>query len=270
MSFELTLTSCRIGDIPRPATVDDDENEDEDEYEDEEEESPYAGISMSDEEKQAVLDLLRDAWTRARDGWTRFRLETPDGPVSILAAGLSEPLKFPMFKVRPRALTGRIVDLVFALMREGNLYLRFGQDLSAGVVLSEHQRRRLTGHIRILEVCTTPAELLHYLEEKRDARLQVDPNAFKESWNDLADDAQAACQTLVRDRKAGEEKFQRLIEKDPGNGYFYLARGRAYESLGETSLAAADYQSAVNLLHEGDLFQVDALRALARVTESGT
>jgi tetratricopeptide (TPR) repeat protein len=175
-----------------------------------------------------------------------------------------------MFKVRPRALTGRIVDLVFALMRDGNLYLRFGQDLSTGVVLSEHQRRRLTGHVRILEVCTTPAELLHYLEEKRDARLQVDPDAFNESWNDFADDAQAAGRTLVRDRKAGEEKFQRLIEKDPGNGYLYLARGRAYEWLGETSLAAADYQSALNLLHEGDLFQADALRALARVTESRT
>ena len=66
MSFELTLTSCRIGDIPRPATVDDDENEDE--YEDEDEESPYAGISMSVEEKQAVLDLIRDACTRAQDG----------------------------------------------------------------------------------------------------------------------------------------------------------------------------------------------------------
>jgi hypothetical protein len=48
--------------------VDDDENEDEDEYEDEEEESPYAGISMSVEEKQAVLDLIRDACTRAQDG----------------------------------------------------------------------------------------------------------------------------------------------------------------------------------------------------------
>ena len=95
MSFELTLTSCRIGDIPRPATVDDDENEDEDEYEDEEEESPYAGVSMSDEEQQAVLDLLRDAWTRAQEGWTRFRLETPDGPVSIQAAGLSQPRRFP-------------------------------------------------------------------------------------------------------------------------------------------------------------------------------
>ena len=46
-------------------------------------------------------------------------------------------------------------------MRDGNLYLRFDQDLSAGVVLSEHQRRRLTGHIQILEVCTTAAELLH-------------------------------------------------------------------------------------------------------------
>ena len=269
MSFELTLTSCRIGDIPRPATVDDDENEDE--YEDEDEESPYAGISMSDEEKQAVLDLLRDAWTRARDGWTRFRLETPDGPVSILAAGLSEPLKFPMFKVRPRALTGRIVDLVFALMRDGNLYLRFDQDLSAGVVLSEHQRRRLTGHIRILEVCTTPAELLHYLEEKRDARLRVDLDAFNESWNDLTDDAEAAGRSLVRDRKDGEEKFQQLIEKNPGNGFVYLARGRASEALDETSLAAADYQSAVNLLHGGaDLFHEAALRALARVTESRT
>jgi hypothetical protein len=32
MSLELTLTSCRIGDIPRPATVDDDDNEGEDEY----------------------------------------------------------------------------------------------------------------------------------------------------------------------------------------------------------------------------------------------
>jgi hypothetical protein len=270
MSFELTLTSCRIGDVPRPATVDDNENEDEGEYEDEEEESPYAGISMSDEEKQAVLDLLRDAWTRAQDGWTRFRLETPDGPVSVQAAGLSEPLKFPMIKVRPRALTERIVDFVFALMRDANMYLRFDQDPSAGVVLSEQQRRRLTGHIRILEVCNTPAELLHYLEEKRDARLRFDPDAFNESWNDLADDAEAAGRTLVRDRKVGEEMFQRLIEKDPGNGFFYFARGRAYESLGETSLAAADYRSAVNLLHEGDLFQVAALRALARVTESRT
>jgi hypothetical protein len=32
MSFELTLTSCRIGEIPRFATVDDNKNEDEDEY----------------------------------------------------------------------------------------------------------------------------------------------------------------------------------------------------------------------------------------------
>ena len=72
MSFELTLTSCRIGDTPRPATVDDDENKDEDEYEDEEEESPNAGISMSDEEKQAVLDLIVE-YVRQRGGTVEKR-----------------------------------------------------------------------------------------------------------------------------------------------------------------------------------------------------
>jgi hypothetical protein len=227
MSFVLTLTSCRIRDIAKPAAIDDDENEkeekddhenDEGEPEDDEEESPYAGVSMSDEEKEAVLHLLRDAWSRhGDDGWSWFRLETPDGPVTIQAAGLSLPQKFPMLKVKPRALTARVADLLFDLMRDGNLYLRFDRDLSTAVLVSEDQRRHLTGHIRILEVCATPEELLHYLEGKRDARLCVDPDAFNESWEDLAEDAEAASRILVRDRRAGEMEFQRLMARQPSN-----------------------------------------------------
>jgi tetratricopeptide (TPR) repeat protein len=259
MSIRLTLNSCRIGDVAKPVETSED-------YEDED--SFYESVSMTETEKNAVFQLLRDAWSHhdEESGFSRYRLETPDGPVTIRATGLRPPDKFPHVKVALRSLTARTVGLVFALMRDGNLFMLPEFDQGNRVTVSEEQRRYVAEHIPIAQVCSTPEELQRYLSERMEDRRRVKPNAFKDNWADLADDAEAAGRILLQDRAAGEQEFQRLFAVDPENGMLYLIRGRAYETLGERALAAAEYRKALEFFPEGDLFRDRVLRALARVT----
>jgi Flp pilus assembly protein TadD len=95
---------------------------------------------------------------------------------------------------------------------------------------------------------------------------RVKPNAFRDNWEDLADDAEATGRILLRDRAAGEREFQRLLADHPEDGTLYLIRGRAYEAIGEKAQASADYHRALVLFPEGDLFRDTVLRALGRMT----
>jgi hypothetical protein len=258
MSIRLTLVSCRIGDVAKPVETSDD-------YDDED--SPYKSVTMSDTEKDAVFQLLRDAWSKhdEESGFSRFRLESPDGPVTIRATGLRGPHKFPHFKVILRSLTARTIGFVFALMRDGNLLMfpAFGQPTR--VTVSEEQRRYVAEHLPIAQVCSTPEELKRYLAERMETYRRVKPNAFQDNWEDLADDAEAAGRILLRNRAAGEQELQRLLADHSEDGRLYLIRGRAYEALGEKGHAAADFRKALEFCPEGDLFRDAALRALARV-----
>jgi tetratricopeptide (TPR) repeat protein len=66
-------------------------------------------------------------------------------------------------------------------------------------------------------------------------------------WRDLMAEAEAARQTMMRDRAAGEAKFDRLIEAHPNDGMLYFKRGEGYEALREGELAVSDYHRAESL-----------------------
>jgi tetratricopeptide (TPR) repeat protein len=259
MSIRLTLVSCHIGDVAKPEETSDD-------YDDED--SPYKSVSMTDAEKEAVFELLRDAWSQhdEKSGFSRFRLETPDGPVTIRATGLRWSNKPPHVKLTLRSLTARTAGLVFLLMRDGNLVMFPAFDQQNRVTVSEQQRRHVAEHLPIAKVCSTPDELQRFLAERMETCRRLKPNAFRDNWEDLADDAEAAGRILLRDRAAGEQEFQRILADDPENGTLYLIRGRVYETLGERAPAADDYRKALEFFPEGDLFRDRVLRALARVT----
>jgi hypothetical protein len=57
-----------------------------------------------------------------------------------------------------------------------------------------------------------------------------------------------ANQQLVQSPTKGEEAFQKLMGKFPGDGMLYYSRGEGYESLGLWDAAIADFREAERLL----------------------
>ncbi len=62
--------------------------------------------------------------------------------------------------------------------------------------------------------------------------------------NDITPRAAMAGRALIEDRSVGEAAFTALMLEYPGDGMVLLERGKAYEAIGETDLAMADYLSA--------------------------
>ena len=62
--------------------------------------------------------------------------------------------------------------------------------------------------------------------------------------NDITPRAALAARTMIQDRATGEAAFDALMVEFPGDGMVLLERGKAYEAIGETDLALADYLNA--------------------------
>jgi hypothetical protein len=246
------LHSCNIGDreVPIPAPDDDD--------------GPLSATAiLTETEKQAVRELVGGGPVR---GDSYYRVETPDGPVIFIAKGLPGPAPCSHFSVKLRSLSAGPVEFLFGLIRAGNMFMVPTFDQWNPVTVSEGQKQRIAGHMPEARVCPSPVDLQHYLAGKVEARQLVQPDWFRDGWEEMMDDAAAAGQTMLNDRAAGELEFQRLSAAYPDEGGLYFTRGRAYEAIGETGLAAADYRKAVELLPVNDLLTESVHRALSRVT----
>lgn len=77
-------------------------------------------------------------------------------------------------------------------------------------------------------------------------------------WRNVMAKAEQAKRLLTVDRRAGDEAFAAMLKEFPGDGMVYLKRGEAYEAVGETSLAASDYERAAGL------FPMEKWKAIAR------
>jgi hypothetical protein len=253
MGISLMLHSVRLGSRRRA-----DEDEDDEEY------SPDPAEALTESEKQAVRALLGGARPMRR---TFYRVETPDGPVTLQAPGLQGPETCHYIRLRMRSVAPGTMTLLFELMRAGNLFMvtNFAQrDL---VAVSEEQAQAMAGRLpEPPRVCPSPADLQGWLAEKVEACRRVRPERFEYDENDLMEDADAAALTLLADRAAGEREFERLLTAHPDDGSLYFVRGRAYEALGEKGLAADNYRKADELLPPGeDLVRAAARKGLARV-----
>jgi hypothetical protein len=201
---------------------------------------------------------------------SRIRVETPDGRVIVFAQRQLATTHWAHFEVILRSLAMEPVEFVFELMRAGNLHmlLDFGSTY-ATVAISKEQKERIEAHLTEIDVFGAPADLQRYLTEKVEARQRVRPDAFEETWMEVMDDAEDAGRTMKRDRATGEREFISLLavnSDNPDKPCIYAVRGKAYAAIGEERLAAADYRTAIQLLHPEDLL-VDGVRhALSRVT----
>jgi hypothetical protein len=265
MHIKVMLQTSHIGDVKRPTSAPDQDDDDDGP-------SPYATAVLTDMEENAVRALLGKALPASRrsDGRnSRFRLETPGGRVTVLATRQLTTTNWSHFQVILRSLAIGPVELVFELMRAGNLHmcLRFGE--TRFVAISEEQKQHIAEHVPEVQVCSAPAGLQRYLTAKVEAWQRVRPDWFKETWMELMDDADDAGRTMLRDRAAGEREFNGLLAANadnPDKPRIYVVRGRAYEAIGEKGLAADDYRTAIGMLHPEDLMIDGVRRDLSRVT----
>ncbi len=177
MHIKLMLQTSHIGDVEKPTSAADQDDDDDGP-------SPYAAAVLTDSEEQAVRALLGQALpaSRGSDGRnSRFRVETSDGRVTVLAMRQLITTNWSHFQVILRSLALGPVELVFELMRAGNLHmlLRFGQTCT--VTISEEQKQRIAAHVPEVQVCPAPADLQRYLTEKVEAWQRVRPDWFKET-----------------------------------------------------------------------------------------
>lgn len=63
-------------------------------------------------------------------------------------------------------------------------------------------------------------------------------------WQKAMAEARAAKMLLLKDRTAGEKRFQEILERHGGDGMIYFIRGEGYESLAENQAALNDYRLA--------------------------
>src|SRR5579875_3610955 len=63
-------------------------------------------------------------------------------------------------------------------------------------------------------------------------------------WQKVMAEARAAKMLLLKDRTAGEKRFQEILERHGEDGMIYFIRGEGYESLAEYQAALNDYRLA--------------------------
>jgi hypothetical protein len=264
MHIKLMLQTSHICDVEKPIPTPDQDDDDDP--------SPYAAAVLTDPEEKAARALLGQALPapRGSDGRkSRYRVETAGCRVTVFAMRQLITTNWSHIQVILRSLAMGPVELVFELMRVGNLHmlLSFGQTCT--VTISEEQKQRIAEHVPEVQVCSAPADLQRYLTEKVEAWQRIRPDWFQETWMELQDDADDARRTMQSDRAAGEREFNGLLAANadnPDKPRIYVVRGQAYEAIGEKNLAANDYRKAMELLHPEDLM-IDGLRhALSRVT----
>jgi hypothetical protein len=265
MHIKVMLQTSHIGNVEKPTSAPDQDDDDDGP-------SPYAAAVLTDAEEERVRALLGKALpaSRGSDGRnSRFRVETPGGRVTVLAMRQLTTTNWSHFQVILRSLAMEPVELVFELMRAGNLHLLVSFGPTSTVTISEEQKQHIAEHVPEIQVCSAPADLQRYLTDKVERWQRVRPDWFNETWMELMDDADDAGRTMRKDRAAGEREFNRLLvanADNPDRPRIYVVRGRAYEAIGEKGLAAADYRIAIGLLHPEDLMIDGVRRALSRVT----
>jgi hypothetical protein len=291
MHIKLMLQTSHVGDVEKPTTVSDDARctcglhagigrdveipttvSDDDDSDDEDDASPYAAAILTEAEEKAVRALLGQPLPAPRDSDgrnSRFRVETADGWITVSAMRGNTAANWSHFQVILRSLAMGPVELVFELMRAGNLHLVLSFGPTCTVTISEEQKHHVAEHVLPdVQVCLTPADLQRYLTEKVEVWQRVRPEWFSETTTDLMDDAGDAGRTMQKNRAAGEREFTDLLEAktdNPDKPYIYVVRGQAYEAIGEKGLAADDYRTAERLLHPEDLMIGAVRRALPRV-----
>lgn len=82
---------------------------------------------------------------------------------------------------------------------------------------------------------------------ERDHR-PVSVESARKRWPSAIRDAETAKAALLRDRRRGEEMFTELLSAYPDDGWVFLKRAEAYEQLGSSQAASADYSRAEALL----------------------
>jgi len=86
------------------------------------------------------------------------------------------------------------------------------------------------------------------------------------TWRAIMEAANSAKFTMISDRTAGEKQFEDLLQMNPRDGMIYFKRGEAYEAIGDTKLAAADFRKAMALFPKTE-WKARAKEALNRVQE---
>ena len=84
------------------------------------------------------------------------------------------------------------------------------------------------------------------------------------TWRMVMKAADSAKITMISYRTAGEKQFESILEQNPRDGIIYFKHGEAYESIGETKLATADFQRAMALFPKAE-WKAHAKEALDRV-----
>jgi hypothetical protein len=226
MHIKLMLQTSHIGDVEKPISAPDHDDDDDSP-------SPYAAAVLTDLEEEAVRALLGnpEPAPRGSDGRnTQYRVETAGGRVRVSAMRQLITTNWSHFQVILRSLAMEPLELVFELMRVGNLHmlLSFGQ--TGTVTISDDQKQRIAEHVPEVQVCSAPADLQRFLTEKVAAWQRHRPDWFQETWMELMDDADDAGRTMQRDRAAGEREFNGLLASNadnPDKARIYVVRGQA-------------------------------------------
>jgi hypothetical protein len=80
------------------------------------------------------------------------------------------------------------------------------------------------------------------------ARGPVSAESARNRWPSAIRGAETAKATLLSDRTRGEQMFAELLSAYPDDGWLFLKRAEAYEQMGSSRAAAADYARAEALL----------------------
>jgi hypothetical protein len=197
MHIKVMLQTSHIGDVEKPIPAPDEDDDDD---------SPtsYAAAVLTDSEMEAVRVLLGKPLPAPRGSDRRnlrYRVETPGGRVAVTAMRQLTTTNWSHFRAILRSLAMGPVELVFNLMRAGNLHLllSFGQTWT--VTISEEQRQRIAEHVPEVQVYSSPADLQRFLTEKVEAWQRLRPEWFQETWMELMDDADDAGRTMQKDRE---------------------------------------------------------------------
>lgn len=134
MSFDILFHTCNLG--TRKKRV----------------KNPFTGAAMSvfddpgltDDERGAVVNLLKELKAEGPDDFGFYRLSFPDGGEADLSAdGLSDRKKFDSCSVETRGLTPGVARFLFRLSRAGNMVLIPVAEGVGELVTSEEQRHRV-------------------------------------------------------------------------------------------------------------------------------
>ena len=81
---------------------------------------------------------------------------------------------------------------------------------------------------------------------------------WRDLWREISAESEKARHVMIRDPKAGKEKFAELVQKHGEDGMILFNRAKAYEELGDVQMAYADYMQAE------ELFPMEERRNAAR------